>query len=1019
MANKKIKGITIELGADPTGLYDALDGVEKGTNAAKSNLRDVDRAIKAMPESVALWSQKQQILTTAIEESRKKLQLLEGAQAQVNQQFADGKISQDQFFAFERELEFARAEVGKFESQLSEVNDRFSRTADDAKEAAGAIEEMGEEAETAGEKAETSGDGYTVLKGAMADLAADGIRAAADALKELAVEGETALDSLQTKTGATADQMAEYEGIITDLYGKGMGEDKRDLSDSIAEVKQQLGDIDSGKLAEVSENALVLRDTFGFDIAENVRAASMLMQKFGITADEAYNLIAQGAQNGLNKNGDLMDVINEYGVHYSQLGYSAEEFFNSLYNGAATGVFSVDKLGDAMKEFGIRTKDTAESTNEGFALLGLNADEMRSKFAAGGESAKLATQETITALFAMSDKVKQNQAGVALFGTMWEDLGADAVKALTNVTGAADQTASTLEEIGEIKYDNLENNLERVTRKAKTDLLEPVVEDLLPLAEDGVDFLVENIPKVANTLEPITGLLKPILSVAGDIFSVGLDGLSMLADVTGGIIDVFTGEKIETAGETAKKGLEEYRDKCKETSNELITLQESACAAAETELIQQGRTKELWEELQTLADASGKVKTKDQERAEYIVGELQEATGIEIGYVDGQIQKYDELCQKIDDVIAKKRAQAYLDAYGGNYIEIKEKAIEAQSDYITKRNELEAMYDPQVRNQYFLENYGVEWEDANYAQRQEYDAAISAKQSEVRLAEESYSENTAALNRINEAEEAFASGKYEQVEGILNAEISANEEILRDTQRTTQERETAFKAMCDEMEYSMYLANAHNSADLQRTTAELMVKLVEDYEAGGLTSGVEFSAEFKTELQKAMDAGINFDSFILAAGNAGWDIGTLLGESAVQRYQEILAENLRIETQRKYANNNLIVKSIQSQSDYELYKQGKYLVDETPKFATGGFLHQGEAIVAEAGPELIRIMEGGVQVTPLTATARNHAVESSSGQRVFYNQITVNATVSNDMDVTKLGQKLAAQLQASERGAGR
>lgn len=980
MASKHIKGLVVEIGGDTSPLGKALKEADEQSNKTQAELRDIDRALNAMPKSTVLWTQKQQLLTKALQDSKDKLKALEDAQAEVTKKFEAGEIGEEKYRLFQREVEMAKDHTQKLEKKLNDLGCTAKKT---------------------GDEVETSGDGYTVLKGAMADLAADGIRAAADALKELAVEGETALDSLQTKTGATADQMAEYEGIITDLYGKGMGEDKLDLSDSIAEVKQQLGDIDSGKLAEVSENALVLRDTFGFDIAENVRAASMLMQKFGITADEAYNLIAQGAQNGLNKNGDLMDVINEYGVHYSQLGYSAEEFFNSLYNGAATGVFSVDKLGDAMKEFGIRTKDTAESTNEGFALLGLNADEMRSKFAAGGESAKLATQETITALFAMSDKVKQNQAGVALFGTMWEDLGADAVKALTNVTGAADQTASTLEEIGEIKYDNLENNLERVTRKAKTDLLEPVVEDLLPLAEDGVDFLVENIPKVANTLEPITGLLKPILNIAGDIFSVSLDGLELLGDGIGTFGNLLGDQTIKMTD----FGLETRRQ-LESDIEALAGVREQAQETADAQLYEVEATKRLWEELQTLADASGNVKEKDRERAQYIMDELQRATGIEIEMMDGQIQKYKDICAEIDNYISKKKASTLLSAYESTYVEGVKAANEAQSEYLAEKKKLDE-----------LVAAGPDGTDLESVF--EHETKIKNQQTNVDAAYQKYSDAIDMKDPYLKAEQAYAEERYEDVDNLLNYETDANAEAAVDYSKTLDERSQSFRDYCSEVETAFYLSNRKQSADSQQTAVEGLVKIVELSQKGGYDAGTVFTDEFKTELQKAMDAGINFDSFILAAGNAGWDIGTLLGESAVQRYQEILAENLRIETQRKYANNNLIVKSIQSQSDYELYKQGKYLVDEIPKFATGGFLHQGEAIVAEAGPELIRIMEGGVQVTPLTATARNHAVESSSGQRVFYNQITVNATVSNDMDVTKLGQKLAAQLQASERGAGR
>ena len=89
----------------------------------------------------------------------------------------------------------------------------------------------------------------------------------------------------------------------------------------MAQVKTQLGEIEDTKLQSVTEDALALRDTFGFEVNESVRAAKMLMDQFGISSEEAYNLIAQGAQQGLDKNGDLLDSINEYSVHFKQKSY--------------------------------------------------------------------------------------------------------------------------------------------------------------------------------------------------------------------------------------------------------------------------------------------------------------------------------------------------------------------------------------------------------------------------------------------------------------------------------------------------------------------------------------------------------------------------------------------------------------------------------------------------------------------------------------------------------------------------
>ena len=139
-----------------------------------------------------------------------------------------------------------------------------------------------------------------------------------------------------------------------------------------------------------------------------------------------------------------------------------------------SGTFSVDKLGDAYKEFGIRVKDTAASTTEGFELLGLDADTMREKFAAGGESAKAATEETLQALFSMDDQVVQNQAGVDLFGTMWEDMGIDAVKALTNVDGSISVARNSMESIKDIKYSDIGSQIAEVAREIEMKLVEPL-----------------------------------------------------------------------------------------------------------------------------------------------------------------------------------------------------------------------------------------------------------------------------------------------------------------------------------------------------------------------------------------------------------------------------------------------------------------------------------------------------------------------------------------------------------------
>ena len=76
-------------------------------------------------------------------------------------------------------------------------------------------------------------------------------------------------------------------------------------------VTQQMGDLDQASLQNITESAFTLRDTFGYDINESVRAANAMMTQFGISGDDAMNLIATGAQNGLDFSGELLDSISE------------------------------------------------------------------------------------------------------------------------------------------------------------------------------------------------------------------------------------------------------------------------------------------------------------------------------------------------------------------------------------------------------------------------------------------------------------------------------------------------------------------------------------------------------------------------------------------------------------------------------------------------------------------------------------------------------------------------------------
>ena len=361
-----------------------------------------------------------------------------------------------------------------------------------------------------------------------------GIGTAAVAVGGMAINVAADLDSAMAQfaasTGKSGEALGDYEGTLKDIYAGGYGESFTDISDAMAMVTQQMGDLDQASLQNITESAFLLRDTFGYDINESVRAASTMMTQFGIDGDTAMALIAKGAQNGLDYSGELLDSISEYSVQFAKVGLDADDMFKIMQKGAETGAFNLDKVGDAIKEMSIRVVDGSNTTKQGFELIGLNADEMSAKFAAGGESAKEAFNQTIDALAAMEDPLEQNAAGVDLFGTMWEDLGPEVVTQLADIEDGAYATSESLEEMKDQKMDGLNATLDQLKRSLEL-LIEPLGNMLIPLLTQLTDLIL---PLLTTVLEPIMTLLTNILSLAlqpiMDLLNIVLPMLTQLLE---------------------------------------------------------------------------------------------------------------------------------------------------------------------------------------------------------------------------------------------------------------------------------------------------------------------------------------------------------------------------------------------------------------------------------------------------------------------------------------------------------
>lgn len=490
----------IEFEAKTSGFTSGIKSMDQSLTTLRKELNLNSAELKENADDVELLSKRKDILQQESEATAKKIELMNNKLTEAERLFGS---SSKEVYQLSNKILDTQTAFQKIQNEITQTGKKLDNLED-------GLGETKKELKNVDEASEELKGGFSVLKGAIADLVADGVQELVGSLKDLAVESDTSMSKFQAQTGLSNEEMMKFENTIEDIYSKNFGESISDIANSMAEVKLQTRETDPSKLQKLTENAITLRDTFDYDIQESMRAVNMLTTQFGISGEEAFNLIVQGTQKGLNKNGDFLDSLNEYSVHYKHLGYDADEFITSLILGTENGAFSVDKIGDAMKEFGIRTQDGSDATKQAFKDLGLNANKMTSAFAEGGESAKKALDKTMGALIDIEDPVKRNQVGVALFGTMWEDLGEDVLNGATSAEyyteimyAGIDKSKKSMEELTQVRYDDVTSQLKEMGRSIQMDILVPIAEDLLPVLRDGLSWLKDNL----NWLLPtITGI---------------------------------------------------------------------------------------------------------------------------------------------------------------------------------------------------------------------------------------------------------------------------------------------------------------------------------------------------------------------------------------------------------------------------------------------------------------------------------------------------------------------------------
>lgn len=501
--SNRIKGITIELDGDTRGLDNALKDVNKQTRNTQNELREVERALKFEPGNTELIAQQQQLLAEQIQNTSQKLDVLRTAQQQVQQQFERGEISGEQYRAFNRELI-------RTESQLQSLEQRLDESGRAAEESGTDFKRLGETVEKAGDK--MKGVGESLSKNVSAPLAAFGTGAILSA-----AQFDNAAGQIQAALGTTAEEAEKLENIATSVWKEGFGESLEEVSNGLIRVKQNIqGVSDSAELERITRDALALAKTFDSDVNEVTRAGNNLMVNFGISSEEAFDMMAKGAQNGLNFSNEMFDNLAEYAPLWADMGYSAEEMFGILEAGAENGVYNLDYLNDVMKEFQILATDGSKATTDAVSALGPEVEKVWEAFSNGEATVADMSQIAVTELAKIDDKVKQNELGVALFGTKWEDLGGDVVLSMLASGQALEGFEGTMNNLAETQEQTFGQRWESFTRTAAASL-EPLGKILLDLAEDWLPKVISVVEKVAKWFSDLSPIMQKVVVVVGAI----------------------------------------------------------------------------------------------------------------------------------------------------------------------------------------------------------------------------------------------------------------------------------------------------------------------------------------------------------------------------------------------------------------------------------------------------------------------------------------------------------------------
>lgn len=520
----RIKGITVEIGGDTTGLEKALKGVHSTIKNTQSSLKDVSRLLKLDPTNTELLSQKQKLLKDAIGATKEKLDALKLAQEQAKKQLETGDLGQDKYDALQREIVETEQELRRLQEEAATTSTALSHIAD-----------TGDKLEAMGDKVTGAGKKMMGVTTVVTGLGTAAVKTASDF--------DSAMSQVAAVSGAAGDELEALRDKAREMGAK----TKFSASEAAEAMNYMaMAGWKTGDMLDGIEGIMNLAAASGEDLATTSDIVTDALTAFGLTAADSGHFadILAAASSNANTNVSMMGETFKYCAPIAgALGFSAEDTAEAIGLMANAGIKStqagtalrtvmtnlsgeIELSGEALGDVVIQTNN-ADGSMRGLSDI---LSDCRDAFSQLSESEKAAAAESLVGKNAMSGFLALMNAGEGDITKL--------SKAIATCDGTSERMAETMQDNLGGQLTILRSQLEELAISFG-EILMPAIRAIVTKIQAFVDKLNgmdegtrKNIIKIAL----LAAAIGPLLVILGTTISkvgTAMKGFVSLANGVG------------------------------------------------------------------------------------------------------------------------------------------------------------------------------------------------------------------------------------------------------------------------------------------------------------------------------------------------------------------------------------------------------------------------------------------------------------------------------------------------------